>query len=445
MDNELPPLSEHVVSGDILSGEPGDTLDFTKVTEPLTHLISNNSLVTGTGDYTPTAPRKNPSPEWLNLDFSRSPATGDVSGTIDGPDSIEVPNSLWTIDTLKASAADNTFYFGDNWFGELQLLLSGRKLSKELVGHTLTIDTSALVANPANRLVLDFNQYTRPLKFKFNPDGSVDIDADLGFLRSFVASKGIAAIKKVLELQAQYDEASSSGVAAVKLSLLNYFNKVVSGGGGGTSFLYLKNLSSDITATVTAPPTSKARAFVQPDLNGQTTTILFSGKVEPGETWQLNVAEANARFDRSNPDQLLLKVGKGLSRYKVSDGTSSVLISAHVSAAEIKTELEKLPGVGVGHVTVTAVNGTLKDFLVEFHGLATRPALDHPAHVNEHVFVHGSGARSGKLHAGPGEGNQRSHFRRCQQKYFADIRVASGNSGCGLSRSGGCSGRSDGR
>jgi hypothetical protein len=90
------------------------------------------------------------------------------------------------------------------------------------------------------------------------------------------------------------------------------------------------NNLSNSKVDVVRPVASQAYAIGPNDFGGQTGTILFSGKVKAGEVWKLNVAEINASLDASDPNKLLLQVGNGLGKYKVSNNTgASVELSPH--------------------------------------------------------------------------------------------------------------------
>jgi Ca2+-binding RTX toxin-like protein len=124
-----------------------DTLDFSAITVGLTHLFNEGELVSGTGTFAPTR---------TNFGKLTDPSDGMATGTfVDvSADKLTVDSmSLPNVEVLVAGAGQNTFVFGDNWGGEINL------------------DTSA-----ATHLELDFRNVIESLKFTFEASGALSIE-----------------------------------------------------------------------------------------------------------------------------------------------------------------------------------------------------------------------------------------------------------------------------
>ncbi|MDC0934714.1 DUF4347 domain-containing protein, partial [Pirellulales bacterium] len=122
-----------VTEADQIGGDSKDVLDFSAVSEPVTHILTNGTLVSGTGDYTLAKPQDelrglNP----LNV------SNGNVGlRNVFGFDNMQTPNvgaassvsgHALTINSLKAFKSDQTF----------RMLLARGASSPELVTLSLT-------------------------------------------------------------------------------------------------------------------------------------------------------------------------------------------------------------------------------------------------------------------------------------------------------------------
>ncbi len=162
--------------------EGTDTLDFSKVTEPMVFVLSENNLVAGTGPYVSKQDtlkayvfsEGKPLVETANL-------TNSVKLTRDSKD--EAKNSLRHLEKIVPSTADNEFIFGNYW-GTVEtpnvLYLIPPLLYRHVYNNrlqTMVIDTKAMI-DSGKKLTLDFRAVTRELDFKFkvNPDGGTSLE-----------------------------------------------------------------------------------------------------------------------------------------------------------------------------------------------------------------------------------------------------------------------------
>ena len=154
-----------------------DTIDFSRITESMIHVISDNNYKAGTGTDNVLAKQ--------NTLTGSKRSGGSVTADFDAnANTVEVKDKRFNyIETIKASAANNRFYFGNDWGPDAkwnafaaQAVPFGNRIPFLNTDRTLTIDTRIVTQNGFD-LLLDFRAVTDELKFTFSKekDGSTSL------------------------------------------------------------------------------------------------------------------------------------------------------------------------------------------------------------------------------------------------------------------------------
>ena len=154
-----------------------DTIDFSRIAESMIHVISDNNYKAGTGTDNVLAKQ--------NTLTGSKRSGGSVTADFDAnANTVEVKDKQFNyIETIKASAANNQFYFGNDWGPDAkwnafaaQAVPFGNRIPFLNTDRTLTIDTKIVTENGFD-LLLDFRAVTDELKFTFSKekDGSTSL------------------------------------------------------------------------------------------------------------------------------------------------------------------------------------------------------------------------------------------------------------------------------